>query len=682
MKKYLIGGALALMAGLFVTSCTHDDVYDNSDIVQKKTEDFQKAFTRAFGTINPNQTWGFDRTKEYEDLDQGNTRTTVTNWDNADLHPDLVASKPTELTDEQKSDVARYFRTHKFSNEGEDIDWNCYWVEFVSKEDTTTLIKDGNFYRSGENFVFDKFSVDKPVTTGFDYEEVERWNANVHPLMYLEDVGTKRFRIWLSYTSQWVYNYTIQKYNGEYYLGFDLYGDKQDNGHLELGTTSRGFYNDYIVRLVPGIGQETETKTTTKYDYTYSTTTLRSTGRILCEDLSANYSTRADFDYNDAVFDATLFERTYTLKVYTVTWQEKNGVEIEGTRSEVLENTYPNTIKPKDGQDGDRQEQLPRYLAEIQLYAAGGTKPLSICGVEVHAAFGVGGSTMVNTFDEHSKNHTSTDPNGQTSSAYGSYTTVDGPIKLKNGTPITTFTSVEAADTKYNPEYLFEVTPSEEEIANSEKPTLLDIPVIVRLNDVNASAATPLSSYQGEAPHMIQVPLDTQWPSERCDIIQAYPKFSEYVGGGAEPWSDQNGLDYRYQQEKSLSSYVKGDQDIQTSSSGSVTETIYYTSQDGYDLDERSLYFANTNILNGLADGDRIRVYVKDVSAGYILTLSNGNSDRLLTDQSQLAGKSSGYIDFGMSQYIINSLNSGSSNAAFILSGTKVKVTKICVVKK
>ena len=66
MKKYLIGGALALIAGLFVTSCTHDDVYDNTDLVQKRTEDFQKAFVKAYGQIASNQGWGFDRTEEYE----------------------------------------------------------------------------------------------------------------------------------------------------------------------------------------------------------------------------------------------------------------------------------------------------------------------------------------------------------------------------------------------------------------------------------------------------------------------------------------------------------------------------------------------------------------------------------------------------------------------------------------
>lgn len=671
MKKYLIGGALALVAGLFVTSCTHDDgLYGTTDAVKQRTEEFQKAFTKAYGTIASNQTWGFDQTVEYEKDRNASTRTTVTNWDNADLHPDLVASKPTELTDQEKSDVTKFFRENKFNDEGENIDWSKYWVEFVSKEDTTTLTKDGAFFRANERFTFDQFSVDKPVTSGFDYEAVERWNANTHPLMYLENVGTKRFRIWLSYTSQWVYDYTIQKYNGEYYLGFDLYGDKQDNGHLELGMTSRGYYNDYIVRLVPGEGEgDSEPEITYEYEYGYIPDVVESTGRIFCEDLASNYSERADFDYNDAVFDATVISRTYYLKTTEYTDGVKTDEDI----------TY-NVIKPAGGADGDTQEQEPRYFAMIDLFAAGGTKPLSICGQEVHAVYNVGIATMVNTFDGNSKTHTSTDSEGRTSTAYGSYTFVENPIRLTNPNPPVMYTAEEENNTTYPKANLFELEVKKTEEGQKIIPKILDIPVIVQISVDGYEVATDLSAYRGTAPHMIKVPTNTRWPSERFDISEAYPGFTAYVGGGDAPWANPN-PEATCMTTPSISNFSKGEGSPVTTSSGGVTEKVYYTNSEGYDI-SKGLYLFNNNLISGLSEGDRIRIHVTDVQSSYTLILSDGNSSRLGADQTQLAGKSSGYIDFGLSAYMIQSLISNGEKNTLILSGTGLKVTSIGIVKK
>ena len=59
MKKYLICGATALIAGLFITSCTHDDIESRS-IVEQKTQNFDAAFKSLYGEIAPGHTWGFD----------------------------------------------------------------------------------------------------------------------------------------------------------------------------------------------------------------------------------------------------------------------------------------------------------------------------------------------------------------------------------------------------------------------------------------------------------------------------------------------------------------------------------------------------------------------------------------------------------------------------------------------
>ncbi len=58
MKKcFLTGAALLVLGGLF-TGCSHDDI-DYSSVVDSKLKAFQDVFVDAYGTIDPNQTWGF-----------------------------------------------------------------------------------------------------------------------------------------------------------------------------------------------------------------------------------------------------------------------------------------------------------------------------------------------------------------------------------------------------------------------------------------------------------------------------------------------------------------------------------------------------------------------------------------------------------------------------------------------
>ena len=60
MKKYLICGAWALIAGLFLVSCHEEDLSaGNVDAASKKKEEFSKAFVKAFGEISSSQNWGF-----------------------------------------------------------------------------------------------------------------------------------------------------------------------------------------------------------------------------------------------------------------------------------------------------------------------------------------------------------------------------------------------------------------------------------------------------------------------------------------------------------------------------------------------------------------------------------------------------------------------------------------------
>ena len=57
MKKYLINGLLALVAGGFAASCADHDV-DYVPLVEKKTQAYDQAFKEMIGgDIDPNQNW-------------------------------------------------------------------------------------------------------------------------------------------------------------------------------------------------------------------------------------------------------------------------------------------------------------------------------------------------------------------------------------------------------------------------------------------------------------------------------------------------------------------------------------------------------------------------------------------------------------------------------------------------
>ena len=153
-----------------------------------------------------------------------------------------------------------------------------------------------------------------------------------------------------------------------------------DKKWVKVGGCADGYYSDWIVTL-------TEAKTPTKRkgnvllvkeesgSYTGSVEYWRkgkvTRGRIFCEDLARD--DRGDIDFNDAVFDAYIYDVEVTKKMF-----KSDGSEIR-TMSE--------------GAD---------KFTQIDVLACGGTLPLTIAGTEVHSLFGVSTTTMVNTIGKNS----------------------------------------------------------------------------------------------------------------------------------------------------------------------------------------------------------------------------------------------------------------------------------------
>lgn len=279
-------------------------------------------------------------------------------------------------------------------------------------------------------------------------------------------------------------------------------------------------------------------------------------GRVFCEDLGGNYSTTMDdFDFNDIVFDAVIWKTQdffyQEVKIQDV-WEEGTplagqlkyeqrtdeygnllylqatdengnlvfdevprldgqGQQLKDENGNLLFDYIPvytdipdcDETKPvwkvdENGEYLHESKELedyrssPKYQAEIALLATGATIGAAVEDTEVHDAFGVGITNMVNTV-------------GSSASVNGIYYDKD-PVYLG----------------KYD--------------INST--SVNDIPITVLWGTQYEGGASTLRSgneYNG-APQKFQVPIGTPWMQERFGISSGYPAFTDWVQNENANW--------------------------------------------------------------------------------------------------------------------------------------------------
>ncbi len=145
---------------------------------------------------------------------------------------------------------------------------------------------------------------------------------------------------------------------------------------VKIGGTADGYYSDWIVTLTAAkrkgnvlLVKEEDGEYTGTVEY-WRKGSVKS-GRIFVEDLAR--TGRGDIDFNDAVFDAHIYD-------------------VEVTK----------IMKKTDGTEIGTMSEGPDQFTQIDVLACGGTLPLTIAGTEVHSLFGVSTTTMVNTIGKNS----------------------------------------------------------------------------------------------------------------------------------------------------------------------------------------------------------------------------------------------------------------------------------------
>jgi len=422
MKKYLMMG----LATLAFAAC----VSDKEVTVQTQEEKYEKAFEQLVGgPVNANVNWGFNA-QQVATFDAEGKYTGMRGVDANGNEWGLYVDVPQPLTQAQKDVVTNWFKTHE-NPEGVAVNWSDFFVQQVYEGEWG---KNMNYLYCGSdtdhtyNFNAGNAGVYQNVCYGLREGATDQNDRIYGPdqIEFMVGSSTEYFGFHNSFDSKFYKdNYVIipgdiidASVAGMFFVGFDFEASGVDTNTQQVARDY--FFDNWIVKITPGLYKNRE--------------------RIMVEDLIASdlsqvgYSEgKSDWDFNDAVFD--------------VAYLRQNGA---------------------DNQQHD--------FVVITLWAAGGTKNLTVAGKEVHELFGVPVKTMVNTAA----------PNG------------------KDGLQPVIFRIDLGATTDWNKVY----------DAN-------EIKVYVE--------GTELKAEQGKAPQKVKVAKTTRWMKEMLIITSGYALFSEYA---------------------------------------------------------------------------------------------------------------------------------------------------------
>ena len=421
MKKLFLMGFVALA----FASC----VSDKTVAPQTQDQKYEKAFENLVGgQVNANVNWGFND-QQVVTFDEEGKYTGMRAVDANGNGWGLYVEVPQPLTDAQKQVVTEWFQSHN-NPEGVALNWSDFFVQQVYKGEwggNMNYLYCGSDTDHTNNFNAGDGGVYGNVCYGLKPGATDQNDRIYGPdkIEFMVNSSTEYFGFHNSFDSNFYKdNYVIIPGDiidpivaGMFFVGFDF----EANGQADNQKVARDyFFDNWIVKITPGLYKDRK--------------------RIMVEDLIANDLSQtdlSDWDFNDAVFDVAYVRQ-----------------------------------QPSDNQ--------PHHdYAVITLWAAGGTKALTVAGKEVHELFGQSVSKMINT-----------NANGG----------VDGlqPVIFRVDL---------GATTDWNKQY------NANDIVVKVGSTVLDAP-------------------KGKAPQKIEVSNSTRWMKERQIITLGYADFATYATGG------------------------------------------------------------------------------------------------------------------------------------------------------
>ena len=332
MKKYLINGAMALIVGGFIVSCSHDDISQTATVDQM-TKSFNEMFTELYGPIAPNHNWGFETIAAEEGEDEAteteaagtrngkdgifeftNDEKNATGW----RSPEGVSKYVAPITDDERDWVQAWFDNpdnRGLSEEGREF--HNFYVQQVHNKlySDAKDNKNGYFWQMNNGVEehtnktykvkMDQLRIgsarDEASTVHInDFNATDKggnaWNA-----IYVKNGSSKQFAYWASYGSQWQWKFRCvelevpascfpdNKPHKGWYVGLSYYCDKIEVAGQKgerIGEDEIDICNDWILKIVPGEGETIDAKQETTTTITRKYKKIVDLGRVFCEDIA------------------------------------------------------------------------------------------------------------------------------------------------------------------------------------------------------------------------------------------------------------------------------------------------------------------------------------------------------------------------------------------------------------
>lgn len=272
MKKVFFNTLMVAGISGMMVGCADDieNLYDPDYITAK--QEYESQWRKQFGTIDPQQDWGFGSEAEAQVVATRWANTSQNQWEESVIVPDSITAGEVEK-------VLAVFNQKIDAKDGVNVNWSEFFVQHVYQGNNSYVTEpDQNGYtQTLENVKLDQLRTAYTDAEGnLVYEHVNNFNCSYGSIMLMQASGTEGF----AYTNpkdsgKEYYDYVIKEIDGAYYVGFDFRSEDPNATVL-----ADGIYNDWIVKISPA-------------EY-------KNAKRIICEDLG----NIGDFDFNDIVFDA------------------------------------------------------------------------------------------------------------------------------------------------------------------------------------------------------------------------------------------------------------------------------------------------------------------------------------------------------------------------------------------
>ena len=325
MKKIFNVGVMALAITAVLSGCSKNSGMSEAEVQQyqqeKKVAELRKAystaFAKAFGTISPNNAWGFDRTTGSV------TRTASVSETEIWYIPESLWGGSQNKEGWNANDAEAFFNNN--TNVVTNFDFRNYFIQHAEK------VKNGNTKKSIEVLQAWNSKLSK-------WEDVTNFKAGDNPDGKFEITAESTY--FTTYPHSSAHGTTLMK---------DMGGDpcnEEGDGEgkmFRLKLTNGGYNYNYAIKMQAYYHKDR------KKDFTepllgfrmsngsywvmrlaeaqkVTTSDVVAEGRILCEDMGAN-----DFDFNDVVFDAQILN-SGAIKIKVLAHGGKLPISIAGVK--------------------------------------------------------------------------------------------------------------------------------------------------------------------------------------------------------------------------------------------------------------------------------------------------------------------------------------------------------------